>query len=142
MHDSQCADDCSCQRLTRYPDPIPLADPVTPTVGLRYDTGKAPVDLISPSAMEGLAHVLGYGAAKYSAYNWRKGMAWSKVIACLLRHTFKFMAGEDIDKESGLPHVDLIQANAMFLAEYYRSRKSFDDRYRGDADATPAQGKD
>jgi len=96
--------------------------------GLRYNTGKPRVDLLDPMALEGTAVVLTYGATKYAERNWEKGMAWSKVIASLLRHVFLFMKGEDIDKESGLPHVDHIGTNAMFLQRYYRTHKDKDDR--------------
>jgi hypothetical protein len=88
------------------------------------------VDLLSPLALEGLANVLEFGAKKYEEHNWRKGMKWGRIIASLLRHTFKFMGGEDLDKESGLPHVDHIICNAMFLSETFRTHKELDDRYK------------
>lgn len=99
--------------------------------GLRYDDEKPKVDLLSPIAMIGTADVLTFGSKKYDVHNWRKGMSWSRVIACLLRHTFKFMMGEDIDKESGLPHVDHMGCNVMFLQEYYRTMRELDDRFKG-----------
>ncbi len=98
--------------------------------GLRYDGGKPRADLLAPEAMLGIAAVLEVGAKKYAENNWRKGMKWGKTIACLLRHTFYFMAGEDLDKESGLPHVDHIACNAMFLQTYYREFKDLDDRFK------------
>jgi len=98
--------------------------------GLRFDQGKIRVDLLSPISMQGCASVLTFGANKYEEHNWRKGMKWSRVIGSLLRHTFLFMAGEDIDKESGLPHVDHIGCNAMFLQEYFRLHKNLDDRWK------------
>lgn len=98
----------------------------------RFDTGKARMDLLSPVAMEGVAIVLAFGAKKYAEHNWRKGMKWGRTIGSLLRHTYKFMAGEDIDLESGLPHVDHIACNAMFLQEYYRTHKHLDDRFKSD----------
>lgn len=105
------------------------APPPSPE-GLRYDDGKPPLTLLDPLALEGTAAVLGFGAKKYSANNWKKGMAWSKVIGSLMRHTLKFISGEDLDPESGLPHVDHIMCNAMFLSYYYRKHKAKDDRYK------------
>ena len=100
---------------------------------IRYDSGKPRVDLLSPIAMTGTADVLTYGMLKYKeAGNWKKGMAWSRAIASLLRHLFKFMSGEDYDKESGLPHIDHCGANIMFLQEYFRTRKHLDDRCKDD----------
>ena len=97
---------------------------------LRYDGDKAKVDLLSPIAMIGTADILTFGAKKYAEHNWRKGMKWSRCIASMLRHTFKFMMGEDLDPESGLPHVDHIACNAMFLQEYFRTHKELDDRFK------------
>ena len=111
---------------------------------IRHDNGKPRVDLLSPIALFGIATVLTKGLEKYEPSNWRRGMAWSKVIGSLLRHTLKFMAGEDYDIDSkcedcingnckdhsGLPHVDLIASNAMFLQEYFRKHKKLDDRMK------------
>jgi len=96
----------------------------------RKDTGKPRMDLLDPIALEGIAAVLAMGARKYAEHNWRKGMSWGQCLASLLRHTFKFMNGEDLDEESGLPHVDHIACNAMFLCRYFRSNKALDDRYK------------
>jgi hypothetical protein len=96
----------------------------------RYDSEKPRMDLVSPISIEGTATVLAFGAKKYADNNWRKGMKWGRTIASLLRHTYKFMAGEDIDPESGLPHVDHIACNAMFLQEYFRTSKDLDDRFK------------
>ena len=98
--------------------------------GLRANEGKRRLDLLDMEAMEGTADVLTVGVKKYAERNWEKGMPWSKVIASLLRHVFAFWKGEDVDPESGLPHVDHIACNAMFLQAYYRRNKSDDDRPR------------
>lgn len=96
--------------------------------GERFDQGKPRTDLLSPIALMGIAKVLAYGVDEYGARNWQKGMEWGKVIGPLLRHTLKFMAGEDFDEKTKLPHVDHIAANAMFLQEYFRTHKDLDDR--------------
>jgi hypothetical protein len=97
--------------------------------GHKADTGKIPCELLAPSAMLGTAAVLDFGAKKYARENWRKGLAWSRVIGAILRHLFAFMAGEDLDKETGLPHIDHVACEVMFLQEFYRTRKDLDDRY-------------
>lgn len=103
-------------------------------VGVRKDEGKIRPELICPVAMEGLSAVLAFGAKKYADNNWAKGMKWSRVVGSLLRHTFRFMSGEDLDPESGLPHVDHIFTNAMFLSNYFRRQKAYDDRFKVDSD--------
>lgn len=105
-------------------------DITTSTKGLRYDDNKPQLHLLCPIALEGLANVLTIGAKKYSPGNWTKGMLWSRTLSSLLRHTFKFMAGEDLDPESGLPHIDHVLCNAMFLSNYYRRHKALDDRIK------------
>lgn len=102
---------------------------------IRHDAGKPAMELLSPIAMQGTAEVLAFGSRKYRAYNWAKGMNWSRAIGSLMRHTARFVAGEDYDKESGLPHVDHIACNAMFLQHYFRTKKELDDRYKDDVAA-------
>lgn len=100
------------------------------TAGRKDDHEKPRADLLSPIALIGTAEVLRYGAAKYAANNWRAGIAWSRLIGALLRHALAFMGGEDVDPESGLPHVDHVACCAMFLQEHYRLRRELDDRWK------------
>ena len=97
--------------------------------GRKYDAEKEMLDLLPSEAMLALGKVYTFGAKKYSAHNWRAGIAWSRIWAAILRHGFKFWAGEDIDPESGLSHVDHMAWNAIALAQYFRDRRNFDDRY-------------
>lgn len=112
--------------------------------GLRYNQDKVRMDLLSPIALEATAAVLTAGSKKYADHNWRKGMNWSICIGSLMRHWNKFMAGEDYDfdsscegcqnknckNHSGLPHIDHVATNAMFLQEYMRIQKEYDDRFK------------
>lgn len=97
--------------------------------GYKADETKPVTSLISGVATMALGDVLTYGMRKYDAHNWRKGMIWSRLISALERHMCAFKDGEDIDPESGLPHVDHILCNAMFLSEAFRDMKHMDDRY-------------
>lgn len=98
--------------------------------GVKHDSNKSRVDLISPIALEDLGMVLKHGAAKYGEHNWREGLAWSRLIGAALRHLLAFMRGEDLDPESGLSHVSHAMCNLMMLSEFGRTRKELDDRYR------------
>jgi hypothetical protein len=100
-------------------------------VGTKFDAGKPMLDLIDPLAIEGLAAVLTFGAQKYAAHNWRGGLSYSRLIAAMLRHLFAIMRGEDIDPESGLPHIDHVGCCWMFLSNMMKTRKDLDDRYKG-----------
>ena len=78
--------------------------------------------------MEAEARVWECGAKKYGDWNWQRGMKWSTVIGCLLRHTFAIMRGEDVDKESGQLHAAHIKANASMLIYYHKYYPQGDDR--------------
>ena len=97
--------------------------------GVKYDSEKPRIDLIDPLAVEGLAKVLTFGAQKYAADNWRGGIKNSRLIAAMLRHLFAIMRGEDIDPESGLPHIDHLGCCWMFLSWNYKTRPDMDDRW-------------
>jgi hypothetical protein len=100
---------------------------------LKYDNSKPRMDLVDPLAMEGLAQVLSFGANKYAANNWRNGLAYSRVMAALLRHASAIQRGEDIDPESGLPHIDHLGCCWMFLSNYSKRQdlyKDNDDRWK------------
>lgn len=98
--------------------------------GLKHDGNKPPVDLLSTDALEQIARVLGFGATKYARHNWRKGIAWSRVVAAAMRHLLAWKDGEDLDEESGLSHLAHAGCCVMFLLEYLKTHPEFDDRYK------------
>ncbi len=98
--------------------------------GIKHDQGKLPMSLIPVEAKRGLAAVLAFGATKYTRENWRGGMAWSRLMDSAYRHLDAICAGEDLDPESGLPHVDHLQACAAFLSTYMKLGLGTDDRYK------------
>lgn len=96
---------------------------------MKFDQQKPPLHLLDSDALEGLARVLEFGAKKYAAHNWRKGISYSRLIGAALRHTFAILKGEDVDPESGLSHVDHLGCCWMFLSNMMKNRKDLDDRY-------------
>ena len=98
------------------------------TQGLRYNEGKVRTDLLPFDVMWYISEVLQAGAKKYADRNWELGMSWMIVVGCLMRHLIKFATGNDIDKETNIPHIDLVMFNAVMLSRFFRKHKQFDDR--------------
>lgn len=96
--------------------------------GTKHDTGKPRLELIPRSAIEAEARVLTHGAERYGLNNWRRGFDFSRLIGAMLRHTHAYNSGEDIDPESGLPHLAHIRATAGFLIEFMEKGLGNDDR--------------
>lgn len=109
---------------------LPLSPEAETPVGVKYDADKPRMDLLDPYAIEQLALVLGYGANKYAAHNWRKGIALGRLIAAALRHLFALLRGEDNDPETGLPHAAHAMCCCMFLIATMKEHPHLDDRWR------------
>lgn len=99
-------------------------------VANRYNAGKARFGLIDPAFEEGIAKVLTFGAEKYGAENWKKAAGTDShddfVRGCfdsLRRHLNAIAQGENTDSESGLPHLDHISCNIMFIRYYQQYRE-------------------
>lgn len=101
-----------------------------PKLASRHNDGKAPLSMVLEArhALAGMAGVLEFGAKKYNRGNWHKGLPHADICDSMLRHISAYLSGEDIDAESGKPHVDHIFCNAMFLAEGYRTHPELDNR--------------
>lgn len=87
-------------------------------------------DLIPVGPLRELAKHFGRGAMKYDDNNWRKGYDWSLSFAALMRHAWAFWGGEDIDEETGTPHIIAAAWHCFALAEYREAHPEFDNRYR------------
>lgn len=99
--------------------------------GTKYDQDKPPMALLDPEFLEGVAKVLGFGANKYAAHNWRNGIAVSRLIGAAYRHLGAINKGEDVDPESGLPHSYHLGCCVMFLSSMLQTRPDLDDRWKG-----------
>jgi len=96
----------------------------------RYDNDKLKLDLVPASLIREVAKVMTFGAKKYDAHNWRKGMQWSRCLASLKRHILEFENMVDIDPETGALHLGHAACNIAFLIEYYKSHPELDDRWK------------
>lgn len=95
---------------------------------VKADQAKARMDLLPPKVLEGVAQVLTFGAKKYAAWNWVKAPAYGRYFSAAQRHLAAWQAGEDLDPETGLPHLHHALCGLMFLAELQRLGVAEDDR--------------
>lgn len=99
---------------------------------LKYDGEKIRWDLVHWEAVEAMAKVLTYGAAKYDDDNWKKVLVGPKggrrYFAAMMRHIKACERNGDLDPhildpESGLPHISQAMTCMMFLCYPARERK-------------------
>lgn len=96
--------------------------------GRKDDTTKLPYHLLAPEFLEEVSRVLEFGANKYSARNWEKGMAWHRPFAALMRHMWTWWRGESLDAETGYSHLAHAACCIMFLLAYEKRKVGEDDR--------------
>lgn len=100
-------------------------DPVT---GGRKQRKLAQFSLIPSRPLWKIAEVFGFGANKYDSDNWRKSYSWKWSIDSLHRHINLFEQGQDIDDESGLPHLAHAAVHCMFMLEWMETHPETDNR--------------
>ncbi len=98
--------------------------------GIKHDQEKPDYSLISKELMDGLAQVRSFGAKKYQRENWRLGFKFNRSTAAAGRHIKAFEAGEDLDPESGLPHLLHAVACLEHALWDYLYHPHNDDRYK------------
>lgn len=97
---------------------------------LKRDLGKPRMELLPRAGLEEIAKVLAFGAQKYEADGWRKGMEWRRIYGAALRHLIASLDGEDTDPESGLDHLGHLGCCVLFLIEYKKRGLGKDDRWK------------
>jgi hypothetical protein len=94
-------------------------------------TGKpCRLDLSFPRRqVRGVVEVLSFGARKYQPRGWEKGLSFVQTFASAARHAVAYLAGEQVDQESGLAHESHFWCNVLFLVVFTaRGREDLDDR--------------
>lgn len=92
---------------------------------------KVRLELIPPCFTKGVGAVLTFGAEKYEADNWMRGIAFRRIIGGLKRHVLAIEEGEDRDPETGELHAYHAGCCLAFLAYYVEhpdQYAQFDDR--------------
>ena len=88
----------------------------------RFNDGKLKWSLVHFESLNPMVKVLEFGAQKYSADNWKKGLDKKEILESMMRHLTALMDGQEKDPESGLHHIGHIQCNAMFYS-YFLNKK-------------------
>lgn len=87
-------------------------------VGRKFDSGKARPSLVPPVAMFHVIDVFEFGARKYAPDNWKiVENAETRYLDALMRHVEAYRLGEYFAKDSKLPHLAHVVANALMLME-------------------------
>ena len=99
---------------------------------------KTPLHLIPKVALYAAADALKLGAGRYGAWNWRQTRILSTTYhGALLRHITAWGSGEDLDPDSGLPHLGLAMANLCIILDAGDQGTLVDDRPKS-AEREPA----
>lgn len=107
---------------------------VTSAPGKKDDQGKVRLDLLPLDALWAVGEVYTLGVKKYDDWNWANGLKYSRVIAALLRHLFKWVMGETYDQQDGQHHLSSVVWCGLALLHYDLNDeryKEFDDRRHG-----------
>lgn len=97
---------------------------------VKHDQEKPMMELLSPKWLTAVATVLTFGARKYAADNWRKGLKQRRLVGAAMRHLNAYNDGEDLDPESGLSHLAHASCCLMFAFELKITHPELDDRYK------------
>ena len=100
----------------------------TKAEGIKHDQQKIRWDLVPFDAVNEIAKVLTFGAEKYAARNWEKGMDWSRAFGALQRHLTRWFHGQDKDKETRITHLANAGCCLFFLLAWELRKVGTDDR--------------
>lgn len=106
--------------------------------GRKDDANKVRMDLVPPEIIFAIADILTFGAEKYSARNWEKGMTWGRPFAALMRHMWAWWGGRgptsksflfgDLDEETKRSHLWHAACCIAFLVTFEERGIGEDDR--------------
>ncbi len=106
-----------------------ISNPDTSNPKDKVGSKKVNLSLIPPVANIYEARVMELGASKYGEKNWRDSpVRLSVYISASLRHFAALSDGQDIDHESGQPHIAHIRANTGILLDALEQGTLIDDR--------------
>lgn len=99
-------------------------------LGVKFDQDKLQWDLFPFDLAEDELRVWMFGAKKYAAHNWRKGMPMSRSFNALMRHLIAYMNVEDKDPESGESHLAHAACCLKMMQHTEKFHPELDDRIK------------
>lgn len=92
---------------------------------------KDPLEYLVWSVLGADARVHKHGADKYGVCNWRvDAIKASTYVGAIARHLSAWSRGEDLDPDSGLPHLNHIRACCAVVLDSIEAGTLIDDRLR------------
>lgn len=105
--------------------------------------GKTPYEYLVLSVLEDDAHVHKHGGDKYGKRNWQLNeILASTYIGAMFRHYKAWSEGEDLDPDSGRPHLTHLRACCAVVMDGAKHGKLIDDRldaWTNEPEAKPGQ---
>jgi hypothetical protein len=115
----------------RLPDPEVVLDEVPESPKVAQGAAKTPLALIPPVAADAIAKVHQHGADRYSPWNWRESkVPMMTYLHAMRRHLDAVLDGQDLDPDSGLPHVAHVAASCNIIMDAAAFGTLVDDRPR------------
>jgi hypothetical protein len=124
------------RRATTSPTGVDLSEPSLPDDNPKtiYGEQKPKLSDTPTVALRLLGQVMSMGRAKYGRFNWRANAVSATVYYdAALRHLMAWFEGEDLDPESGLPHLAHAMACMTILLDA-RERGTLNDNRLSEED--------
>lgn len=102
------------------------------TEAIKQDSGKPDWTLFPYKGAEVVVRVLEYGAKKYTRDNWKANVGgdpvlvkeWlDRLLAAAARHLHAHLEGDEVDAESGLPHIAHAACDLLMFLWYAAKEK-------------------
>lgn len=114
-------------QYTKLYHPADTGKPANPKQA--YGDRKVPLHLVPASAQVAIAMGLKEGARKYGAFNWREtDVETMTYVGAAMRHLTAWIDGENIDPDSGNPHLFHAMASLAILVDAVANDKCIDNR--------------
>ena len=117
------------QEVDRPTNPKQEVRVTDPETGGQKGQKDCQLGALDPLALWEVGNIAGFGNRKYERYNFAKGYKWSLSYDALQRHLMLFWGGENMDPESGLPHIAHAAWHCLALLTFSMRGKGTDDRF-------------